>query len=174
MVPSLERSEYMYELREIGDNIARERCKQAEVNLGLDTGVADGCKVADAADVVEPGVAPTVTDDSPSQREDVDVGPAFHIPMTQEKTLGDLPSQLDFDWQESESQGPRIATSSARNIGEDLDGASTTFNPALPGDMQVESFVQVSQIAHEAVMDATTDVQPFSPITTNSADASNV
>ena len=113
MVPSLERNEYMYELREIADNIVRERCKHVEVNLGLDTGLADSGKVADAVDVDEPVVEPTVADDSPSQHGDVQVGPAFHIPMTQDKTLLDLPNQLDFDWQESASQGPRIAPSRA-------------------------------------------------------------
>ena len=35
--------------------------------------------------------------DSPLRHGDMHVGLTFHIPMTQEMTLQDLPSQLDFD-----------------------------------------------------------------------------
>ena len=172
MVPTLERSEYMYELREIADNIVRERCKHAEVNLGLCTGTASSSKVAEATDVVKPLVEPHSADDSPSDHGDAHVGPAFHIPMTQEKTLLDLPSQCDFDWQESASQGPSIAPATARNLDEDLHVASTPLNATLSGNVQVDTFVTVSQIAREAVMDATK--QPFSTTTTSNADASNI
>ena len=172
MVPSLERSEYMYELREIASNISRELCKHAEVDLGLDRGGADSCKVSDAPVDVEPPEEPHAADNSPSQPGDVEVGPAFHIPMTQEKTLLDLPSQLDFDWQEQASQGPSIAPATARNLGEQLDEASTRLNAAMPIHVQEDTFVQVSQIAHEAVMDATQ--QPFSTITTNTMDPPTV
>ena len=168
MVPSLERSEYMYELREIAANIVMERCKHGEVSLGLDAGHVDNGKVADVTDDVEPHGA----DVSPSQHEDVQVGPAFHIPMTQEKTLHDLPSQLDIDWQESASQGPIDIAATARNLTDELDVASTLLNAALPVHVEVDTFVQVSQIAHEAVMDA--NQQPSSTITTNTADASNI
>ena len=37
------------------------------------------------------------TINSPSTHGDAQVGPAFHIPMTQERNVQDLPSQLDFD-----------------------------------------------------------------------------
>lgn len=146
MVPSLERGEYMYELREIASNISRELCKHAEVDLGLDRGGPDSCKVADAPVDVEPPVEPHAAEDSPSHPGDVEVGPAFHIPMTQEKTLLDLPSQLDFDWQEQASQGPGIAPAIARNLGEQLDEASTPVNAALPIDVQVDEFVQVRKL----------------------------
>ena len=172
MVPSLECTEYMYKLQEIANNIVRECCKHAEVHLPTHTGGVDSCKVLDASDDVEPPVEPHGADDSPSQHGDMHVGPAFHIPMTQEKTLLDLPNQLDFDWQESKSHGPSIAPATAQNLGEELDVANTPLNAALLVHVEVDTFVQVSQIAHEAVMDATQ--QPFITITTNTADASNV
>jgi hypothetical protein len=172
MVPSLDRSEYMYELREIAANISRELCKHAEVDLGLHTGGADSCKVPDATDGAETPVEPRVADDSPSQPADVHVGPAFHIPMTQEKTLLDLPSQLDFEWQESASQGAGIAPNTARSLGEELHIAITPLNVVLPVHVEVDTFVQVSQIAHEVLMNATE--QPCSTIATNTAEASNV
>ena len=74
--------------------------------------------------------------------------------MTQEKTLLELPSQLDFDWQESATQGPSIAPPAAQNPVEEVD-----------------TFVLVSQIAQEAVMDATQG--PPSTLTTRTADASS-
>lgn len=172
MVPLLEQPEYMYELRNIADNIVRERCKHSEVQPPTHIACVASYKVADVSEGVEEPVESQVPDGSPSTHGDGHVGPAFHIPMTQEKTLLELPSQLDFDWQEQASQGPSIAPATARNLGEQLDEASTRLNAAMPIHVQEDTFVQVSQIAHEAVMDATQ--QPFSTITTNTMDPPTV
>ena len=154
MVPSLEQPEYMYELRNIADNIVRERCKHSEVQPPTHTACVASYKVADVSEGVEEPVESQVPDGSPSTHGDGHVGPAFHIPMTQEKTLLELPSQLDFDWQESATQGPSIAPAAAQNPVEEVD-----------------TFVLVSQIAQEAVMDATQG--PPSTLTTRTADASS-
>jgi hypothetical protein len=74
--------------------------------------------------------------------------PAFIIPMTQEKTLEGLPSQLDFEWTESVSPNPTPAVVDA------VVAAPSVGNPEV---MEVDAFVMVSQIAEEAVKDATQD-----------------
>ena len=146
MVPSLERSEYMEELRNIGDNIARERLEHSALHpptqpmLPTDasssevaqsrpltpTDLGASCKAGESEDV-QPSVEPHVPH----------VGPAFHIPMTQEKSLEDLPSQMDFGWQESVSPNPTPVLGTTRNMGGE--------------------FVEVSQIAQEAARDATAE-----------------
>ena len=144
MVPSLERPEYMYELRNIADNIMRERCKHSELHsdshFRIHTDAGPSYKVPEDEEYVDPAPAKDV----PSQGKDSHVGPAFHIPMTQDKSLEGLPSQLDFDWQDSATPGPMSATITARNLGEELDVASPTH-------VEVDTFVEVSQIAQEAV-----------------------
>lgn len=91
MVPSLERSEYMDELRNLADNIVKERLGHSEVHLPAHSALptdASSCEVASTrpqtptnvgtsatafvSEVVHPSVEPGVSD----------VGPAFHIPMT--------------------------------------------------------------------------------------------
>ena len=51
-----------------------------------------GYKVAEDSENVDPPVDARPAKDSPSQPRDSHVGPAFHIPMIQEKSLQDLPS----------------------------------------------------------------------------------
>ena len=113
MVPSLERTEYMLELRGIADNIVRERLEHSEVHPLTHSGPAaddSSCEVAQSHPESPTHIGTSVethsvVDGKESQRMpgDVDVEPAFHIPMTQAKSLEDLPSQLDFDWQDSVS-----------------------------------------------------------------------
>ena len=67
--------------------------------------------------------------------------------------MEDLPSQLDFEW--SATPGPSVAPSIARNLREELDVANTPAIGASPTRQDMENFAEVSQIAQEAVMDAT-------------------
>jgi hypothetical protein len=128
MVPSLERPKYMYELRQIADNIVREQCKHSELHEDLHfpthTEGGPSYKVPEGSEFGHSPVR-AASKDSPSQAQDSHVGPAFHIPMTQEKSLEDLPSQMDFDWQESASPCPSAAPTTARSLGEELDVVGT-------------------------------------------------
>ena len=93
------------------------------------------------------------------------VGPAWHIPMTQERTLQDLPSQLELDWQDSVPSTPTASpaairvsstpTASPAAIAEELGavGPSQVVEPHVV--VAVDTFAEVSQIAAEVVMDAT-------------------
>ena len=81
MVPPVERSAYMYELRNIAENIVRERCEHSEVQ--------------------PPTRTMHVTKEPVDGEQPVE--PVFNIPMTQGSTLEELPSQMDFDWQDSVS-----------------------------------------------------------------------
>ena len=127
MVPSLERSdlEYMYELRNIADNIVRERCKHLSVHFATHSEGVQSYKLAEDWEDVDPPLDAGATNVSPSIHGDSHVGPAFHIPMTQEKSLEDLPSQMNFEWQDSGTPGPSTAPTTARNLGEELDVVST-------------------------------------------------
>lgn len=160
----------MHELRLIADNIVREQCKHSDVHPPTRSGMASYTQtsnVADATDDVHPPVSPH----SASIHGDVHAGPAFDIPMTQGKSLEDLPSQLDFDWQDSAIPGTNTALASAQTRGESPERA------AQPIDVELDAFAGISQIAHEAVMDATQQppgevLQSLSPTTT--ADAPKV
>ena len=176
MVPSLERPEYMYELRNIADNIVRERCKHSAVHFPAHTEGVQMHKVAEDSHDHEPPLGARPANDSPSTHETEHAGPAFHIPMTQEKSLQDLPSQLDFDWQDSATPGPSTAAATARNSGEELDVLGTPTLAASPMHVDVDTFVQVSQMGHEAVMDAIHQETPVPPSTTTSgiADATSL
>ena len=123
MVPPLERSEYMYELRNMANNIVRERCEHWEVQPPGQS----GHECEDRVDVHQPIPESVGNVAMPG-------GPAFHIPMTQDKTLEELPSQLDFDWQDS---------------------VSPEGTPAVRTSMAESAFVEVSEIAHEAIAHAT-------------------
>lgn len=164
MVPSLERSEYMDELRNIADNIVKERLEHSEVRpvaqSVLPTDASDSevastrpqtptnvgtSATACVSEVVQPSVEPLAAD----------VGPAFHIPMTQVSSLEDLPNQLDFEWQDSVSANPESILGTARNLGAELEAVGTQRNTAAPKDVGMATFVEVSQIAQEAAKDAT-------------------
>lgn len=90
MVPPVERSAYMYELRNCAENMVRERWTHLEVK-------------------------PPVRR-SHERRADEPVGPAFHIPMTQDRSLEELPSQMDFDWQDSVSPKGTPAVTEATEV----------------------------------------------------------
>jgi hypothetical protein len=75
MVPSLERTEYMYELHNIAKNIVKERCKHSEVHPPTHTGGIESHKVADASEDVQPPVDPHRADDSPSILQTCMLGP---------------------------------------------------------------------------------------------------
>lgn len=142
MVPPTERSEYLMELRNVVDNMVRERCDNSELH-----------PVAQSGD--EPLQRADVTESFPegSGNLGTPVGPAFEIPMTQDKTLEELPSQIDFEWQDSVS--PSLAP------------ALATSTTVAPKDTEDNAFVEISQIAEEAVVHATqhlaeqdTDINP--------------
>jgi hypothetical protein len=110
MVPSMERSEYMYELRNIADNIVRERLQHAEMHPTAQTYPTTDVTSCDpatpcpqspttpcpecpgnigtlgqpaASEVFEPSVEPHSAEQAKnSPSTEVHVGPAFHIPMT--------------------------------------------------------------------------------------------
>ena len=87
-------------------------------------------------------------------RPGVPIGPAWVIPMTQAKSLEDLPSQLDMDWQDSVSLTPTPSLAATRNLNQELEAvvSSQVVNP--PEVVAVDTFAEVSQIAAEVVMDA--------------------
>ena len=149
MVPSLERPEYMYELRGVAENIVRERIKHSEVSPHTES--LESYKPHAASD----GVDPPLDAHPPRDEDSIHVGPAFHIPMTKVNELQDLPSQIDFDWQASAPPGPVTTSATARNLGEELDVVSTPASMALPSRVDENKFVEVSAIALEAVLVAT-------------------
>ena len=91
MVPLLERSEYMDELRNIANNIVRERLEHSEVHPPSHSELptdASSCEVAQSRPQTPTNIG---TSAKASGSEDVQpsaephsahVGPAFHIPMT--------------------------------------------------------------------------------------------
>jgi hypothetical protein len=105
-----------------------------------------------------------VVEESQRLPGDVDVGPVFHIPMTQARSLEDLPSQLDFDWQDSVSANPTPAVGAARNLDGELEHVGTPRTVAAALDVGVDTFGEVSQIAQEAVMDAMPQQPAEAPI----------
>ena len=142
MVPPLERNEYLMELRFHADSMVRERFDNSELH-----------PVAHSSD--KPPQRAHVTESFPegSGNLGTPVGPAFDIPMTQDKTLEELPSQIDFEWQESDS--PRLAP------------ALPTSTTVAPTDIGDNAFAEISEIAEEAVVRATqhiaeqdTDIRP--------------
>ena len=93
--------------------------------------------------------------------------------MTQEKELEDLPNQLGLEWQDFVTPGQSGAPDTARRLGEELDVVSTPHTGSMPIHVNVDTFVEVTQIAREAVMDANpVDLpQPASTISTGQTDA---
>lgn len=202
MVPSLERAEYLDELRNIADNVVRERLEHSEVHPLAHTGPltdASSCEMAQshsqtptnigtsAKDGGLEGVGPCfethvsdVTEDAQCVQRHVDVRPAFDIPMTQAKSLEELPSQLEFDWQDSTPSIPTPCVGAARNLDGDLDGVVTPRSEPGPTDVGTGTFVEVSQIAREAVLDSAPQptAEALTPLATTSdvidADASRI
>ena len=97
------------------------------------------------SEVVQPSVEPRAAD----------VGPTFHIPMSQVSSLEDLHSQLDFEWQDSVSVNPTPILGTTRNLGGELKVNGTPRNTAVPKDVGLDTFVEVLQIGQEAARDAT-------------------
>jgi hypothetical protein len=163
----------MLELRGIAENIVRERLEHAEVHPLTHGGPAiddSSCEVAQShhesptpigssakaavAEHVLPSVEPHSPVDGKESRRmpaEVDVEPVFHIPMMQARSLEDLPNQLDFDWQDSVSQIATPAPNAARNLDGELDGVGTPRSAVEPILTPMDTFVEVSQIAEEAV-----------------------
>ena len=159
MVPPQEPTEDLYELRAIADNVVRERCETSEVHPPISKQYESDvlrCKVeatnatnvgnmnlsnADVVKDVQPPVEPQSNkhaEDSVSTHGDVHVGPACRILMT----------QAELDWQDSVSRAPSSSFNATQNLPNDID---------VVGRFQttVDTFAEVSQIAEEAVMDAT-------------------
>lgn len=175
MVPSLERPEYLEDLHGVAENIVRERlehsevhplahsrpptgassCEMAQSHPQATTARGTSAKAAGSEEVIPSVEAHSVVvEESQRMRGDVYVGPAFHIPMTQAKSLEELPSQVDFDWQDSVSPNPTPALGAARNLDGELDGVGTPRSVPAAIDVAMDTFVEVSQIAQEAVKDA--------------------
>lgn len=172
MAPSLERSETINELRNIAENLGRERLEQSEVHPPVQQwpqtedqgevqesfrGSSAVLGNAEASEVDQPPPQTTpVTMDSPTTPVGLQAIPAFVILMTQEKTLEDLPSQMDFDWQDSVSPNPPPAVAG--------------ISEGSAKSMEVKAFVLVSGIAEEAAINATKHLpeQEAEPPTTNS------
>jgi len=131
LVTPLVPQEYMYELHNIAENIARERCDYSEVRPQVQS--EPECE--ESVEVQHP-----VAEDG-GNAADAEDGPAFSIPMTQGKTLVDLPSQMDFDWQYLVS--PKGTP------------AEPTGMAVPPKDPDESAFLEVQQIAEEAVVHAT-------------------
>jgi len=129
MVSPLECSEYLYELRNVAENIVREQCEHSEVHSPRLSGHG----------LVECGEVQESFSES-SSNLGTPFGPTFHIPMTQDKTLEELPNQIDFEWQDSLS--PKLIPALATSIA------------TAPIDTEDNAFVEVSQIAQEAVVHA--------------------
>lgn len=176
MVPPPVPTEFLYDLRAIAENVSRDRCVQwevhppkatdsevvvpvGEVEVTNATNSVAVCKpqVAEVADVAPPLVEPEsivhVTN-SLSPDPAVHVSPAFDIPMTQERSLQDLPSQLDVDWTESVAPTPTPSLAATRNLGEALEAVGSSQRVDTAVLMPDDAFVVVSQIAREAVTDA--------------------
>ena len=178
MVPPPKPTEFFYELRAVAENISRERCEQVEVHPPqaahheVDIHVTDmevtnasnsenvcNSSIPQAAEVAQPSVEPE------SRDVGVHAGPAWHIPMTQERSLQDLPSQMDLDWQDPLTPTPTPSLAATRSLGEELEavrssqivkhavGCSQVVEPAVV--VSVDDFAEVSQIAQEAVTEAT-------------------
>lgn len=155
MVPPQERSDYMYELRNIAENIVRERLEHFSSLPPVHSGphkfqvgeVNESCREssaipgnAEASEVPQPPPHSTQAafdfSEAPGGSQAI---PAFHIPMTQERILEGLPSQMDFDWSASPIPTPAVPAASV----------------VPPQVTEVNAFVMVSQIADEAVKKAT-------------------
>lgn len=78
------------------------------------------------------------------------------------QSLVDLPSQLDFEWQDYVSPNPTPMLGTARNLGGELEVVGTPRNTTDPKAVGMDTFVEVSQIAQEAVRDAT--LQPLAEV----------
>ena len=145
MVPPRVRSEYMYELRLIAENIVRERLENfdpVERYKAQETFHESSGNLGNAAaSVVEQPqpLSPHAQMDSTTAGDSQAI-PAFHIPMSQAKGLEELPSQLDFEWQDSVCPNPTPVVAEA--------------SVEAPIAMETDAFVLVSQIASEAVKNA--------------------
>jgi hypothetical protein len=129
---------------------------QEVTNAGNAVNVS-GVIIPDASE----GVEHRVEDDSNQNVEDADsrdvgvpIGPAWVIPMTQAKSLEDLPSQLDMDWQDSVSLTPTPSLAATRNLNQELEAVASSQVVNPPEVVAVDTFAEVSQIAAEVVMDA--------------------
>ena len=153
----------MEELHNIGNNFVKERLEHSEV---LPPAHATPARESTSCGASQPS-------SQPCPQSPAHVGPAFHIPMTQGKSLEDLPSQLDFEWQDSVSPNSIAAHVTARSLGGELDVVGTPQPPVGACEVDVNTFGQVSQIAREACVDATS--QPHSATTTDGiSDASQI
>ena len=177
LVPPREPTEYLYDLRALAENISRDRCMHLEVHPTAPPEYLQQCEpevtnatnsdnicnvgtpatlgvvqVVDVQPQSKENVPSTDAEDVPSTDAETDIGPAWHIPMTQEKSLQDLPSQLDVDWQDSVLPTPMPSLVAVRNLSSELDVVGSTQNVEPP--VVLDTFAEVSQIAQEAVMDA--------------------
>ena len=174
MVPPLEPTEYLYELRAVAENIIRERLGHSEVHhaevphyevqihecgeeVTNGSNAEDVVPIAEVVEIVEPKVGPDSTHmakDVLATVESVQVGPAWEIPMTQEKSLADLPSQLDLDWQDQPSLTPTPSLVATRNLGQELEAAASEVEDP-PVVVAATTFADVNQLAQDVVMEAT-------------------
>ena len=167
MVPSLERGEFLDDLRNLADNIVGNRLDHSEVLPLAQTEPptdAASCEMVESHPQTPTGIGTSAKDGEPflethsadvTTDGHVEVRPAFDIPMTQAKGLEDLPSQLDFDWQDSPSTNPPPVVGVARNLDGELVNVGTPRSDAVPIHVGTDTFTEVSQITQEAAKDAT-------------------
>jgi hypothetical protein len=171
MVPPPEPTEYLYELRAIAENISKERGHHSElhpevanlyeayiVDSQVQVTNASNADIPEAAEVVQPRVDPDSIqngEEAAGRDAGVQAGPAWEIPMTQAKSLEDLPSQLDLEWQDSASLTPNPSHAATRNLGQELEAVASSPVRDAAVVVEVHTFAEVSQIAQEVVMDAT-------------------
>jgi hypothetical protein len=175
LVPVREPYEFVCDLRALAENISRERCIQWDphppkaVHREVDVAEVDvEVTIASTPEVeaiastpkpaqVTPPAGETMSEvrvtNSPSTDAGVNVGPAWHIPMTQ--ALQELPSQLDVDWPDSVALTPTPSNGTTRNLVEELDAVGASQPVDTPIVIPLSAFVEVSQIAQKAVTDAT-------------------
>ena len=191
MVPPLQPTDYLFELRALAENISRERGQHSEVHppevphyevpryedavpeceeLVTNAPNADNVSnvtipenvgnvtVEEVREVVDPQLGPESRHNAEGVADEdasMNVGPAWVIPMTQEKSLAELPSQLDVDWQDQVPLTPAPAPAATRNLGQELEAAASSEVVDPNVVVAVNSFAEVQQLAQEAVMNAT-------------------
>ena len=176
MLPPPEPTEFLYEIRVVAENIGTLRCSQSEVHPPEcqqpevvahvpDVEVTNASNSNNVCTLGTPQAAESAETlvernsvqnmlKSPSTDPGVNDAHAWVIPMTQERSLHDLPSQMELDWQDSVTTTPTPSLAATRNLGEALEavGSERVVEPEVV--LPVDAFAEVSQIAQEAVTDA--------------------
>ena len=151
----------MYELRALSENVVREHGETLEVHPPTpiqNEAAMHGCKVeaTNTTNVGNTSKTYVVKDlqllmetqsnaeHSVSMHAYVHVGSAWYILMIQDKTLQDLPSQVELDWQDSVSFLINLSFNAAQNLAENLDVVGKSQTAELSVVVAVGTFAEVS------------------------------